>query len=225
MIWIRALLAMLCVGVGTAAATGDPELLRSVSASRFVQLQGGAILKDHTAAPDFRLTDQFGQVSSLSSLRGRPVLLTFLYTGCTDVCPLIATNLHQTYKKLGSQAPQIEIMAVTVDPENDTPDHIRQFLDERGLTEEWRFVTGSRTALAPVWSAYHIVAQAETPVSRPISPAAQREARGMPMACERSSTRRPIFMIDRHGALRAVLRVDETPDTLAWDMRVLLGES
>jgi len=196
-----------------------------MTASRLAQLQGGVLLQDHAAAPDFRLTDQFGKTYTLSSLRGRPVLLTFLYTGCTDVCQLIAANLHQTYKKLGSQARQIEVVALTVDPEHDTPDNIRQFLDERGLIDEWRLLTGSRNQLAPVWNAYHIVAQPETPVARPISPAAQLEARGMPTPPEVIEHSAPIFLIDRHGALRAMLPLDETPETLTWDMRVLLGES
>jgi protein SCO1 len=224
-IWTRALLAMLFLGIGTAAVTAGPGLVALMTASRLAQLQGGVVLKDHVAAPDFRLTDQFGKTDTLSSLLGRPVLLTFLYTRCTDVCPLLATNLHQTYKKLASEAPQVEIVALTVDPEHDTPDNIRQFLDERGLTHEWRFLTGSRNKLAPVWSAYHIVAQPETPIARPVSRAAQGEARGLPTPPEVIEHSAPIFLIDRHGALRAMLPVDETPETLTWDMRVLLSES
>lgn len=75
--------------------------------------------------------------------------LTFLYTNCPDVCPLIAANLHETYKQLGDQAKQVGIVAVTVDPEHDTTDRVRQFSDQRGLTNQWLFMTGSRGQLAP----------------------------------------------------------------------------
>jgi hypothetical protein len=71
------------------------------------QLVGGAIAKGNPPAPDFTLTDQFGASDALSSFKGRPVALTFLYTNCPDVCPLIASNLHQTYKQLGNQAARL----------------------------------------------------------------------------------------------------------------------
>src|SRR5579883_1087073 len=57
-----------------------------------------------TNAPDFRLTDQFGNAVSLSQFRGHPVVLTFLYTHCPDQCPLIADKIHLALEKVGSRA-------------------------------------------------------------------------------------------------------------------------
>jgi len=188
-------------------------------------LQGGIIPQNPALAPDFSLSDQFGGVTTLSNLRGRPVVLTFVYTRCVDVCPLIAANLHQMYKRLGTEAQQIEILAVTVDPEGDTPDNIGQFLDQRGLTGEWRFLSGSHDDLAVVWSNYRIVAQPETPVAKPISPTAQWQARELPAPLDVVEHSAPMFLIDKHGALRATLPLDSTPETLTADMRVLLVES
>src|SRR5215470_1019174 len=56
------------------------------------------------AAPNFRLSDQFGNPISLSQFQGKPVVLTFLYTHCPDTCPLIADKLHLTLTKLGSDS-------------------------------------------------------------------------------------------------------------------------
>jgi protein SCO1 len=189
------------------------------------QLVGGAIINDRPAAPDFTLSDQFGATERLDSLRGRPIALTFLYTNCPDVCPLIAANLHETYKQLGDQAHQVQLMAVTVDPEHDTTDKIRQFSDQRSLTDEWLFLNGSRDQLAGVWSAYHITAQPDRPAAKPVSPAAQQEARDVAPAPEIVEHSAPIFLIDKHGAIRAMLPVDATPDTLGTDLRVLLNET
>jgi cytochrome oxidase Cu insertion factor (SCO1/SenC/PrrC family) len=126
------------------------------------QLVGGAIVNERPPAPGFALSDQFGAPETMSAFRGRPIALTFLYTDCPDVCPLIASNLHETYKQLGNLGKQVQLMAVTVDPEHDTTDKIRQFSAQRGLTDELLFLNGSREELASVWGAYHITAQADT---------------------------------------------------------------
>ena len=131
------------------------------------QLVGGAIVKNQPPAPDFTLTDQFGGTTALSGFKGRPVALTFLYTNCPDVCPLIASNLHESYKQLGDQADLVGIVAVTVDPEHDSVDKVRQYSDQRGLTNQWRFLVGTRDQLTPVWGAYHITAQPDAPDTRP----------------------------------------------------------
>src|SRR5438045_2983066 len=55
----------------------------------------GAIVNPPFAAPDFQLSDQFGQPVRLSSFKGKVVVLTFLYTNCPDACPLITGKLHQ----------------------------------------------------------------------------------------------------------------------------------
>ena len=150
--------------------------------------------------------------------------LTFLYTNCPDVCPLIAANLHESYKQLGDQAQNVGILAVTVDPVNDTVDQMRQFSDARGLTDEWSFMTGSPTALDSVWQAYGILAQPVDANGKPISAVAQKQAQGLvpqPSDIEHSA---PVFLIDKSGALREMLPVDFTPATLVTDFKILLAE-
>src|SRR5690606_10483127 len=74
---------------------------------------------DQAPAQDFRLTDQFGNQVALSDFRGRPVVLTFLYTTCPDVCPLIAERLRLTANALGDDVSRVGILAVSTDPRND----------------------------------------------------------------------------------------------------------
>src|SRR4029077_10929143 len=73
-----------------------------------------------TAAPDFHLTDQLGKPIALSQFRGEPVVLTFLYTHCPDVCPITAETLHTTQAQLGKDAARVTMLAVSVDPKGDT---------------------------------------------------------------------------------------------------------
>src|SRR5216110_852216 len=73
-------------------------------------------------APDFTLTDgPTGQVITLSSLKGQVVLLTFLYTRCPDACPLTAETIRSARDTLGDSAKDVMFVAVSVDPQGDTP--------------------------------------------------------------------------------------------------------
>ena len=111
-------------------------------------------------APDFTLHDASGKAVRLSDFRGRAVLLTFVYTHCPDVCPLIMTNLGVALDKLGDQAGKAQIVAVSVDPAGDTPAQVRRFLRVRGLTGRAQYLIGSQRELAAVWRDYGIQVEA-----------------------------------------------------------------
>ena len=78
-------------------------------------------------APDFRLKDQFGNSISLAQFKGKPVVFTFLYTHCPDVCPLTAEKIHTTMQSLGSNAAHIAVLAVSMDPKGDTATAAQNF--------------------------------------------------------------------------------------------------
>lgn len=84
------------------------------SCSQPVQLKGTDLGKD--PAPNFQLEDQEGRQVALSDLRGKVVVLTFLYTHCPDVCPLIAEHLKTASSQLGAAMNQVAFVAVSVDP-------------------------------------------------------------------------------------------------------------
>lgn len=109
-------------------------------------------------APDFTLRDQNGNRVRLSALRGRTVLVTFLYTHCPDVCPLIATNLGAAVRRLGPEGKDVRVLAVSVDPVGDTEAAARTFVAEKRLPSQFHFLVGTRRELARVWHAYHIAA-------------------------------------------------------------------
>ncbi len=188
------------------------------------ELVGGASVNGRPPAPDFALTDQLGRPQLLRQLLGKPVALTFLYTNCPDVCPVIAANLHQTYRQLGDEAAKVALVAITVDPEHDSIDQVRSFSDTRSLTNEWYFLVGARQQLEPIWRSYGIVAQSVDSVGRPVSPGVQSELRGLPAQPAQVEHSAPVFLIDKSGALREMLPVDVSPDTLTNDLRVLLAE-
>ena len=149
---------------------------------------------------DFTLSDQDGKRVSLRALRGRVVVLTFLYTTCRDTCPLTATQIRGALDDLGHDVPAL---AVSVDPANDTPEPARRFLARRGLGDgRMRFLLGDRAQLEPVWRAYGIRPQGE--------------------GFEHSAY---VLLIDRRGRQRIGFPVEQlTPEGLTHDIRRLEAE-
>jgi protein SCO1/2 len=132
------------------------------------------------------------------------VLLTFVYTGCPDVCPLIMSNLGAVLDKLGPRAREARIVAVSVDPEGDTPARVRRFLKVRGLEGRVRYLLGSERELAPVWRAYGVRVRA-SPEEREIGHTAT------------------VTGIDAGGRERTTYPQNFSPTLVARDVPVLAG--
>jgi len=123
----------------------------------------GGELDPPRPTPDFTLTDQAGQKVSLADQRGKLVLLTFLYTNCPDVCPLITQNLNQALQMLGTERDDVRVLAVSVDPEGDTPKSVDEYAKAHHLLPEFHYLIGSRDELTKVWKAYDVAAVASDP--------------------------------------------------------------
>ena len=185
------------------------------------EIVGAGLVSPPFDAPNFTLTDQFGHSQSFRAFRGRPIALTFVYTNCPDVCPLIAANLHAAYQRLGDDAPRTVLAAVTVDPARDNIQQIRRFSEQHGLTDEWFFFTGTSSELQQVWQDYGVYAQPVDAGGKPITPLAGGDTPTSPEAIEHSA---PVFLIDKRLKVRALLPVDFTVATLVTDLKVLLAE-
>jgi protein SCO1/2 len=116
----------------------------------------GASLPKNLVAPDFELRDQEGERVSMRALRGRPVVVTFLYTHCQDTCPIMAQTVRGALDDLGHDVPAL---AIAVDPPNDTARSARKFLAEQRATGRIDFVLGSRAELRPVWHGFRVQPQ------------------------------------------------------------------
>jgi protein SCO1 len=118
----------------------------------------GTELTSGPAAPNFTLVDQDGHTVSMAAQRGRWVVVTFLYTQCPDVCPLIAAQLNRVLEaRIGRQV-GLRVLAVSVDPARDTPKAVRRYVLRHRLGPRFRWLIGSRNQLARVWKAYHVAA-------------------------------------------------------------------
>jgi protein SCO1/2 len=109
---------------------------------------------------DFALTGPDGAVVESKSLKGKPVLVFFGFTNCPDVCPTTLTQLSVVMKKLGPQADDIQITLVSVDPDRDTPEVMKNYTASFG---PWLLgLTGSEQALTEFREAYGVYAAMES---------------------------------------------------------------
>jgi protein SCO1/2 len=116
---------------------------------------GGDAVPAKPAAP-IRLTDYRGQEVDLAKLKGKPVLVAFLYTHCEDLCPVVAAKVHTAYSLLRPNEPRPVFLAVSVDPEHDTPASARKFDREHRTSGEIDWLLGSRPELKRVWKAWNV---------------------------------------------------------------------
>lgn len=123
----------------------------------------GAPVTHPEAVPDFTLRDARGQEISLAAQRGKVVLVTFLYTHCPDVCPLITSNLNDALLQLGAKRKDVRVLAVSVDPKGDTPRAVRAYEKLHHLVPEFHYLIGAKKELRAVWKAYNVTAVEESP--------------------------------------------------------------
>jgi protein SCO1/2 len=119
----------------------------------------GALMPKGVRAPDFTLRNQDGDPVSMRELRGKPVVVTFLYTNCEDTCPIQAQTIRGALDQLGHDLPAL---AIAVDPPRDTPESAKRFLAEQRATGRIDFVLGSRAELRKVWDGFYIQPQTVT---------------------------------------------------------------
>jgi protein SCO1 len=163
---------------------------------------GGPTLSHPAPPPDFALRDQHGRLVRLSGLRGKAVLLTFLYTHCPDVCPLTAANLNTALARLGTQRKNVDVLAVSVDPRGDTPAAVRAFVRSHRLGTQFHYLTGTLKTLKPIWRAYKVAA--------------------VPDGEERVDHTLYTLLIDPSGKARVLFDAQARPAAVAHDVRLVL---
>ena len=142
---LHALAAVVLVmaAAATLAACGGGSSSKATSAD----LVGGTI-SPRISAPAIELRDYSGKRVTLAESRGKAVLLTFLYTHCPDVCPLIAGNLRVVQNQLKDKAKDVVVLAVSTDPRGDTPRNVAKFLRIHRMTGRMDYLIGSRRSSA-----------------------------------------------------------------------------
>ncbi len=163
----------------------------------------GGHVENPTTAPELGLRNQDGKRVTVASLRGNVVFVSFLYTSCPDICPLITEKLRRAQAKAGGK--NIRIIAVSVDPKGDTPKAAKSFLAQRNMTGKMDWLLGSAPELRATWKRWGILAE---------------ESKEDPHLIEHSGV---VWVLDQQGR-RVVYYPLSTidPDDIAHDAGLLL---
>jgi len=176
-------------------ANASTDRTETTSSSEFA----GAIRPSSLPLVDFKLKSQNDQTIDMKKLRGRTVVVTFLYTTCKDECPTVAQQIRGALDQLGKELP---VIAVSVDPKNDTPERARRFILRQHMTGRMQFGIDSKTKLEKVWSSFGIAPQTES-----------------------SEHSTHVVLVDSSGRQRIGFPLDKlTPQALAQDIALLEKE-
>ncbi len=149
-------LVVIAGGVAVLLIGGNSRQQATGATTAHGEFRAEGVFSPAAPAPPLELHNYLGQPVNIDSYRGRAVLVTFLYTNCPDVCPLITASLHATLELLGHRSSQVQIIAVSVDPRGDTTRAVAAFLARHKMTGRMLYLTGSAHELAHVWKAWGV---------------------------------------------------------------------
>jgi len=155
---------------------------------------------------DFSLLDPDGKVRTLADFKGKVVVMFFGYTQCPDICPTTLTEMQQVMTLLGPQSDKVQVLFVTVDPERDTAEILKQYVpafDPRFLGLRPADVA----ALEKVTKDFKIYYK-KVPGAKPGSYTMDHTAGS--------------YAFDPEGRLRLYIKHAQGPETMAHDLKELL---
>lgn len=159
-------------------------------------------------ARDFRLIDHNGQARTLADFRGKAVALFFGYTHCPDVCPTTLSDFAAALQLLGPQADRVQVIFVTVDPERDKPELLREFVP--AFNPGFLGMYSDPETLRQLAKEYKVIYQ-------------KTSAKAADDYLIDHST--GTYVYDPQGHLRLLMPYGSSPEAIAQDLKTLLGTS
>ena len=167
----------------------------------------GTDMRKEDIGGDFTLTDGDGKPFSLSSLKGKVVILSFGYTHCPDVCPTELLTYSDTLKQLGDQAKDVKVVFASIDPERDTPEVISKYVKQ--FNPEFIGLTATGDQSLPVIKQQYRVVSAKV---------VQKEDSENYLVDHSSGA----YLIDKNGEVAIFSPYGSEPATIAADIKKLL---
>jgi protein SCO1 len=125
-------------------------------------------LDEFGQAPQFELVDQLERPVRSGDLRGAVVVANFIYTSCTDICPLLSFHMQRLQDRLRTEqllGSRVQLLSFTVDPARDTPPVLRAYAEQHQADPSaWRFLSGPEESMIPlIVDGFHLGTQALPP--------------------------------------------------------------
>jgi protein SCO1/2 len=203
---VLALAGVLASGCGSSSKSGTQGSTTATSAANTSKFESAGVLEPVKQVPPLQLKNYLGQPVNIDSYHGKAVLVTFVYTHCPDVCPLIVSNLHNAQHLLGKEASKVQVIAVSVDPKGDTPKTVAHFLNVHEQTGKMQYLIGDTKELAAAWKAWGV--------------GAERDA-GNPDLIEHSGL---VYGITGSGKRLTIYSANFKPSEIAHDVPLLAAD-
>jgi len=165
----------------------------------------GTLYDPALPAPEFELTQGNGSSFRLSEKQGDVVLLFFGYTSCPDVCPTTLSEMKRVMAELGADAENVQVVFVTVDPERDTPEKLKDYVSI--FNPAFIGLSGSMEDLEKVWSDYGVYREEEELPNSAAGYLVNHTAR--------------VYLIDRDGNLHLSYSYGTPTDDFVHDLKIL----
>jgi protein SCO1/2 len=155
----------------------------------------------------FTLIDHNGATRTLGDFKGKVVVMFFGFTHCPDVCPTTLQAMKEAMKQLGADADRVQVLLVTVDPERDTPEVLKQYVT--AFDPRFLGLTGDSESVARTTKEFKVIAQ-KNAGSDPNNYTIDHSA--------------GTYLFDTQGRLRLFMGYGQGPDVLVHDVRALLAQ-
>jgi protein SCO1 len=192
------------VRLATRAVLSACLLLSMTAQAADVEALKAGVFNPPREAPDFSVRGSDGEALTLSHYRGKVVVLGFGYTHCPNVCPATLAVLAAAHRKLGALGSQVQVIYLTVDPERDNVERLKEYLV--AFDSSFLGGTGSAAQMAAVRSSYGVTAQ--------------KVGTGGDYGIAHSSF---IYLITRQGKLQALMPFGHKADDYVHDISMLLN--
>ena len=167
----------------------------------------GSVIDKPMRAPDFTLTAQDGKPFQLAPQKGNLVVIFFGYASCPDVCPTTLSEFKKTRARLSRENNHVKFVFITVDPERDTQQKLRDYIN--AFDPSFIGLTGTMVELEPVWKAYGVYREKQ-PSDNPTAYSVDHSSR--------------VYVVDASGNLRLTYSFGEPAEEMAQDLNYLIGE-
>jgi protein SCO1/2 len=169
----------------------------------------GTLLKTQQSR-DFSVYDHSGRHVDSTSFDSVSIL-TFLFSNCTNVCPIVVSNIKQSLNT-NSKYEKIPVIIISVDPEHDSDESVQKYMDKWELDNNWYYITGSESTLQTIWKDYYI------------NPQAIRGQKSITQALKmrnKIAHTSPVFILNREGAAVLVHTNPINPESLYHDIDLI----
>jgi protein SCO1/2 len=152
------LMSALLLALTTATGNGLADTMADPHAHHHMMMQRTTISQADYNVPPVKLVRDDGKAVSLPDelSDGRPVILNFIYTTCTTVCPVTSHTFEQLQAMLGEERNKVHMISISIDPEQDTPERLAAYAHKYDAGPQWRYYTGTNEASLATQRAFDV---------------------------------------------------------------------